>query len=89
MVTLMEAIGWIAIAYGSHTALPLADAVDRYNNRFAHRVDAGRSCYNRIGGEVGSYGSPSDFDLDPACNYRLETYQVEDTVTKWRLIRSD
>ena len=89
MVTLIEAIGYLAIAYGSHTALPLANAVDRYNERFALRVDAGRSCFDRIGGEVGSYGSPGDFDLDPACNYRLETYQVEDTVTKWRLIRSD
>jgi len=89
MVTLIEAIGYMAIAWGSHSALPLADAVDRYNNRFAHRVDAGRSCFDRIGGEVGSYGSPEDFDLDPLCNYRLETYEVEDTVTKWRLIRSD
>ena len=86
---IIEAIGWLAAAYTGAVALPVAGAINQYNNRFAIRVDAGRSCYNRIGGEVGSYGSPSDFDLDPTCNYRVETYQVEDTVTKWRLIRSD
>lgn len=85
---IIEFIGWLAAAYTGTTALPVADAINHYNDRFAIRVDAGRSCFDRIGGEVGSYGSPSDFDLDPLCNYRLQTYQVEDTVTKWRLIRS-
>ena len=86
---IIEFIGWLAAAYTGTTALPVADAINHYNDRFAIRVDAGRSCFDRIGGEVGSYGSPGDFDLDPLCNYRLQTYQVEDTVTKWRLIRSD
>ena len=85
---IIEFIGWLAAAYTGTTALPVADAINHYNDRFAIRVDAGRSCFDRIGGEVGSYGSPGDFDLDPLCNYRLQTYQVEDTVTKWRLIRS-
>ena len=35
MVTLIEAVGYLAIALGSHTALPLADMVDRHNERFA------------------------------------------------------
>ena len=86
---IIEAIGWLAAAYTGTVSLPVADAINHYNDRFAIRVDAGRSCFDRIGGEVGSYGSPNDFDLDPLCNYRLQTYEVEDTVTKWRLIRSD
>jgi hypothetical protein len=86
---IIEFIGWLAAAYTGTTALPVADAINDYNTKFAMAVDAGDSCFDRIGGEVGSYGVPGDFDLDPLCNYRLETYEMEDTVTKWRLIRSD
>ena len=85
----IEFLGWLSAAYMGHTALPIADALNDYNTKFAMSVDAGDSCFDRIGGEVGSYGVPGDFDLDPMCNYRIQTYEVEDTVTKWRLIRSD
>ena len=86
---LIEFIGWIAAAYAGHTALPVADAVDHYNREFAIAVDAGDSCFNRVSGEYGIYGGPHEFDLDPLCNYRIETYEEPGTVTKWRLIRSD
>jgi len=86
---IIEAVGWIALSWASHTAIPVSAAVDAWNNRFVHRVDAGRSCWDRIGGTVGEYGSPENYTLDLACNYRLESYTEEDTVTKWRLIRSD
>ena len=86
---IIEGIAWIAIAWASHTAIPVSAAVDVWNNRFSHRVDSGRSCWDRIDGTVGEYGSPENYTLDLACNYRLESYTEEDTVTKWRLIRSD
>ena len=89
MVTLIEAVGYWAIAWGAHTALPLADMVDRHNERFAHRVDAGRSCFDRVGGTEGEYGSPEHYSLDLACNYRITKTTEEGTVTRWRLIRSD
>jgi len=86
---IIEGIAWIAMSWAAHTAIPVSAAVDRFNAEFVAAVDAGDSCFDRIGGDVGSYGSPGDFDLDPLCNYRIQTYEVEDTVTKWRLIRSD
>ena len=60
MVTLIEAVGYWAIAWGSHAALPFADMVDRHNERFAHRVDAKHSCWNRVGGTEGEYGKPEN-----------------------------
>ncbi len=85
----IEFLGWLSAAWMGTTTLPIADALNEYNDSFAMAVDAGDSCFDRIGGEVGSYGVPGDFELDPLCNYRIQTYEVEDTVTKWRLIRSD
>ena len=87
MVTLLEAIGYFAIAWSAHTTLPVADAVDRYNNRFARHVDAGDSCWDRVSGTVGEYGKPENYTLDATCNWKLERYTEEGTVTKWRLIR--
>lgn len=84
---IVEGIGWIAMAWASHTVLPVSDMVDRYNDRFAARVDAGKSCWDRVSGEVGVYGGPHEFTLDAACNYRIETYEEQGTVKKWRLIR--
>jgi len=89
MVTLIEAVGYWAIAWGSHTALPLANMVDRHNERFAHRVDAGHSCFDRVGGTEGEYGKPENYTLDLACNYRLVKTTEEGTVTRWQLIRSE
>ena len=42
--------------------------LNTFNNQFAADVDAGKSCYDRVAGEVGSYGSPQDFSLDALCN---------------------
>jgi hypothetical protein len=87
MVTLIEAVGWLAVAFGSHAVLPVSAGIDKFNNRFAHRVDAGNSCWDRVSGESGVYGGPHEFTLDALCNYRIETYEEPGTVTKWRLIR--
>ena len=87
MITLIEAIGYLAIAYGSHTALPVADAVDKFNDHFAVRVDAGKSCWDRVSGEAGVYGGPHEFELDLACNYRLKKVAREGVVYDWILER--
>ena len=86
---IMEFLGWLATATVGAQTLPLADAINNYNNHFAMEVDRGSSCFTRVSGFEGVYGGPHEFDLDPLCNYRLESYEVEDTVKKWRLIRSD
>ena len=87
MVTLLEAVGWWAIAWGSHTALPVADMVDRFNDRFAARVDNGRTCWDRVSGESGVYGGPHEFSLDLACNYRLKKVAKEGIVHEWVIER--
>ena len=84
---IMEAIGWVAITWGGTTALPVADAINEYNTNFATTVDSGDSCFDRVDGVVGTYGGPNDYELDLLCNYRLQSYEVEEPVTKWRLIR--
>ena len=84
----IEFLGWIAAAYMGHTALPVADAIHDYNNHFAMEVDRGSSCFNRVSGIEGSYGGPHEFDLDPLCNYRIQSYEEEGVQTKWRIIRS-
>ena len=83
----IEFLGWLAAAYMGHTALPVADAINDYNNHFAMEVDRGDSCFNRVSGIEGHYGGPEEFDLDPMCNYRIQTYEVEGTITQWQLIR--
>ena len=86
---IIEALGWIAATWMGFTALPVANSLNDYNNHFAMEVDRGSSCFSRVSGIEGHYGGPEEFELDALCNYRLQTYEVEDTVTKWRLIRSD
>jgi hypothetical protein len=88
MVTLIEAIGYLAIAFGAHTILPVADAVDKYNDRFAMRVDAGKSCWDRVSGKVGVYGGPHEFTMDAMCNYKLHKETVNKDVTVWKLKRN-
>ena len=83
----IEFLGWLAAAYVGHTALPVADAINDYNNHFAMEVDRGASCFSRVSGIEGHYGGPGEFELDALCNYRLKTYEVEGTVTQWQLIR--
>ncbi len=86
---LIEALGWIAAAWTGHIALPVADAIDNYNRDFAIAVDAKHSCWDRIGGTEGEYGSPEHYSLDLACNYMLVKTTEEGTVTNWHLIRSE
>lgn len=88
MVTIMEAIGYLAIAWTSHATLPVADAIDKFNNQFAISVDAGDSCWDRVSGQEGIYGGPHEFTLDATCNYKLHKETVTKDVTVWKLKRN-
>ena len=61
--------------------------LNTFNDQFAMDVDAGKSCFDRVGGESGSYGKPSDFSMDALCNYRLKSKDVPSTSRKWYLER--
>ena len=76
-------MGWLALSYVGTLAIPAAQ-LDNFNTRFAAKVDAGDSCWDRVSGTPGTYGQPSDYTLDLACNYRL----VKEQGTVYRLKRS-
>lgn len=84
----IEGIGWIATAMLGFHGLPMADAVNDYNNHFAMEVDRGASCFDRVSGIEGAYGGPHEFELDLLCNWRLKRTPVEGTVYEWSLERS-
>jgi len=71
---------WMGMATAQH---PL----NTFNEAFAHRVDAGRSCFTRVAGEPGTYGVPSNYDLDPLCNWRVVTVTETGPHKKLKLIR--
>ena len=64
-----------------------APMVNNLNEQFAMNVDSGKSCFSRVSGTAGEYGSPEDYSLDLLCNYRLESFLVESTERKWRIVR--
>jgi len=86
---IIEGIGWIATAMMGFHSLPVAAALNHYNDQFAIAVDSGDSCWDRVSGTEGVYGGPHEFTLDAVCNYRIQHYTEEGTVSRWRLIRSD
>ena len=79
---IITGLGWVAAAYMGTLALPTAQ-LDNYNKGFAYKVDHNQSCFTRIGGIHGAYGKPSDYSLDPVCNYKLK--KVEGTT--WSITR--
>ena len=70
-MTIAEALGFIAITFGSGTALQIGNGVNEYNANFAASVDADKSCWERIAGEEGSYGGPENYSLNIFCQYKL------------------
>lgn len=84
---IIEGIGWIATAMMGFHTLPVADALNEYNNHFAMEVDRGDSCWNRVSGFEGTYGGPHEFELDLVCNYKLKKVTETKDVTSWRLVR--
>ena len=69
------------------SAVAANQPLNTFNNQFAMDVDAGKSCFDRVSGKVGSYGKPSDFSMDALCNYRLKSKDVPSTSRKWYLER--
>ena len=82
----IEFLGWLASAYIGSLALPAAE-LDKYNDAFAYSVDHNQSCWTRVGGTHGTYGSPEDYTLDPVCNYRLRQVSKEGTYEVWQWSR--
>ena len=88
---LISGIGWLAaVAFPLVTPVGtmITDKTNEFNTKFAQHVDAGNSCFDRVGGEVGSYGKPSDFSMDLLCNWRLKQVSKEGTYKEWVLERA-
>lgn len=88
---IMTGLGWIAsvmLPALSPVGTMIAQETNKFNMEFARSVDAGNSCFDRIGGEVGSYGKPSDFSMDLLCNWRLKQVTKEGTYKEWVLERA-
>lgn len=84
---IVEALGWIAITFGSNMALKPGHMLEDFNNHWAIEVDRGESCWTRVSGIEGAYGSPEDFTLDLLCNYRLHKETVTKDVSTWTIKR--
>lgn len=87
-MAIVEALGWIAITFGSNMALQPGHALAGVNEAFARGVDSGDSCWDRVAGEEGSYGGPENYTLDLLCNYRLHKETVTKDVTTWKIKRN-
>ena len=88
---IMTGIGWVAsvmLPALSPVGTMVTDKTNEFNTKFAQHVDAGNSCFDRVGGEVGSYGKPSDFSMDLLCNWRLKQVTKEGTYKEWILERA-
>ena len=87
---IMTGLGWIAsvmLPALSPVGTMITEETSKFNKAFVHSVDSGDSCFNRIGGTVGTYGKPSDYSLDLICNYRLSQVTKEGTYKEWVLER--
>ena len=81
----IELLGWAAATYmAAHAG---HGPLEVFNEAFVRRVDSERSCWTRIAGEPGSYGVPTNFDLDPLCNWRLARVTETGEHTVWKIIR--
>jgi len=76
-MVMIEMLGAVtAMVLTAHTVIPV-NILNRLNNEFSHRVDHGKSCFDRVGGIAGTYGSPQDYSLDLLCNYRLRSKMID------------
>jgi len=88
---IMTGLGWIASVFlpaMSPVGGMITEKTSQFNSEFAQSVDSGDSCWNRVGGTVGTYGKPSDYSLDLICNYRLKQVTKEGTYKEWVLERA-
>ena len=88
---IMTGLGWIAtvlLPAVSPVGEMITEKTNKFNVEFAKYVDSGDSCWDRIGGTVGTYGKPGDYSLDLICNYRLKQVTKEGTYREWVLERA-
>ena len=64
---IFEAVGVFVLTYAPITALDVNGYLNRANQSFSEQVDSRNSCWDRVAGEVGSYGTWSNYSLDPMC----------------------
>ena len=67
---LITGIGWAAAFFFpalTPAGVWVAENTDAINEKFVERVDSGYSCWTRVGGDVGVYGHPGNYSLDPVC----------------------
>ena len=64
---ILEAVGVFVLTYAPITALDIDGYVNRANQSFSEQVDSKNSCWERVAGEVGTYGTWSNYNLDPLC----------------------
>ena len=79
---------FICLCFCAHSQQSIALRFN-FNDQFVADVDAGNSCFNRVAGEVGSYGSPHNFSMDYTCNYRLfkEPVPMDQPRYEWKIKR--
>ena len=64
---ILEAVGVFVFTYAPITALDVDGYLNRANQSFSEQVDSKNSCWERVAGEVGTYGTWSNYNLDPLC----------------------
>ena len=67
---ILEAIGIFVLTYAPITALDINGYVNKANQSFSEQVDSRNSCWERVAGEVGTYGTWSNYSLDPTCEVK-------------------
>ena len=70
---ILQAIGIFVLTYAPITALDVNGYINKANESFAEQVDSRNSCWDRVAGEVGSYGTWSNYSLDPMCEAKRRT----------------
>ena len=88
---IMTGLGWIVsvmLPALSPVGTMVTEETSKFNMEFVQSVDSGDSCFDRIGGTVGTYGKPSDYSLDLICNYRLRQVTKEGTYKEWHIERA-
>ncbi len=67
---ILEGIGMFILLYAPITALDINGALNKANQSFSEQVDASNSCWERVAGEVGTYGTWSNYNLNPLCEVK-------------------
>lgn len=67
---ILEAIGIFVLTYAPVTALDINGYLNKANQSFSEQVDTRNSCWERVAGEVGTYGTWSNYSLDPTCEVK-------------------